>query len=61
MNPFTTNDSKFSFLPIGLGTMGFGGYFSADDAFLDEQTKLIEIAHELGVRVLDILKFMERV
>ena len=53
MNPFTANDSKFSFLPIGLGTMGFGGYFSADDTFLDEQTKLIEIAHELGVRVLD--------
>ena len=39
--------------PIGMGTMGFGGYFSKDLKNNSDQIKLIETAYDLGVNVVD--------
>ena len=38
---------------LGLGTMGFGGYFQEDKSDFSRHVELIEVAHSLGIRVLD--------
>ena len=38
---------------MGLGTMGFGGFFARDLTNNKEHVKLLETAHDLGVNVLD--------
>ena len=38
---------------LGLGTMGFGGYFQEDTSDFSRYVELIEAAHSLGIRVLD--------
>lgn len=43
----------FDLNPIGIGTMGFGGYFSRDLENNQGQVRLIEAAYDLGVNVVD--------
>ena len=43
----------FDLNPIGMGTMGFGGYFSKDLKSNRDQVNLIEEAYDLGVNVID--------
>ena len=53
MNRVRSERHDFDLCPIGLGTMGFGGYFSRDLSNNGDQVKLIEAAYELGVDVID--------
>ena len=39
--------------PIGLGTMGYGGFFSEDRFEYQKFINLISLAHELGIKVVD--------
>ena len=39
--------------PIGIGTMGFGGYFAKNPRNNLGQIKLIETAYDLGINVVD--------
>ncbi len=39
--------------PIGLGTMGYGGFFSRDNSEQQKYINLISVAYELGLKVID--------
>jgi diketogulonate reductase-like aldo/keto reductase len=39
--------------PIGLGTMGYGGFFSRDNTEQQKYLNLISVAYELGLKVID--------
>ena len=43
----------FNLNPIGMGTMGFGGYFLKNLSSNRDQVNLIEEAYDLGVNVID--------
>jgi len=43
----------FNLTPIGIGAMGFGGYFTKDLKNNSQQVRLIEEACDLGVNVID--------
>ena len=38
---------------IGLGTMGYGGFFSSDNSENKKFLNLLSVAYELGLRVID--------
>jgi diketogulonate reductase-like aldo/keto reductase len=43
----------FNLSPVGIGAMGFGGYFTKDLKNNSQQVRLIEEACDLGVNVID--------
>jgi diketogulonate reductase-like aldo/keto reductase len=48
-----SKSKDFSLSPIGMGTMGFGGYFTKDLINNSDQVRLIEEAYESGINVVD--------
>ena len=48
-----SKSSDYNLTPIGLGGMGFGGYFTKNLKNNSEQVRLIEEACDLGINVID--------
>ena len=48
-----SKSSDYNLTPIGLGGMGFGGYFTKNLKNNSEQVRLIEEAYDLGINVID--------
>lgn len=46
-------NSDFCLPAIGLGTMGFGGYFKSDKSNWSSSVNLLDAAHEYGIKVID--------
>lgn len=52
MTSFNTELNKFS--RVGMGTMGYGGYFSSNDTHSrSEYIKLIDAGYDIGYRIID--------
>ena len=48
-----SKSDDFNLTPMGIGAMGFGGYFTKDLKNNLQQVRLIEEAYDLGVNVID--------
>ena len=46
-------NSDFRLPVVGLGTMGFGGYFKGDKSNWSKSISLLDAAHEYGIKVID--------
>jgi len=53
MKKIKSKSGDYNLTPMGIGAMGFGGYFTKDLRNNLEQVRLIEEACELGINVID--------